>query len=120
MKTIRNRNKNGRPIKDVAEKKGYVVNLKMATGEYYSLKAKARSAGITRSEYIRQCIQSSIVKQRLSSEQLGYIRQLTGMANNVNQIARKANTVGYAEAQNDCIAIVENLDKVIKRIEYDG
>ncbi|KAA6321783.1 hypothetical protein EZS27_028607 [termite gut metagenome] len=40
----------------------------MATEEYYSLKSKARLAGITRSEYIRGCIQSSVVKDRLSSE----------------------------------------------------
>ena len=82
MKKIKNRNKNGRPTKKPAEKKGYKVTLKMATEEYFSLKAKAKSAGITRSEYIRRCFRSSVVKQRLSSELMGYIRQLCGMANN--------------------------------------
>jgi hypothetical protein len=119
MKTITNRNKNGRPKKETAEKKGYKISLKMATEEYYSLKAKARLAGITRSEYIRRCILSSEVKQRLSSEHLGYIRQLSGMANNVNQIARKANATGFMEAHRECMAMVTDLDTVIKQIE-DG
>lgn len=119
MKEIKNRNKNGRPTKESAEKKGYKVTLKMATKEYFSFKAKAKSAGITRSEYIRRCIRSSSVKQRLSSELMGYIRQLCGMANNVNQIAHKANAAGYMEAHCDCLAMNERLDNILKRIEDD-
>ena len=59
----------------------------MDTEEYYTLKAKARDTGINRSEFIRLCIRSSVVKQRLTSELMAYIRQLCGMANNVNQVA---------------------------------
>jgi hypothetical protein len=119
MKTIKDKNKNGRPVMAAAEKKGYKVSLKMATAEFYSLKAKSQMAKISRSEYIRQCIQSSVVKQRLSSELLGYIRQLCGMANNVNQIARKANAAGYVEAHPDWMRMTDQLDNVIKLIE-DG
>ena len=59
---------------------------------------KVRLAGINLSEYIRSVIRKSEVKQRLSSEHLGHIRQLSGMVNNINQIARNANAAGYAEA----------------------
>ncbi len=116
---IKRPKKNGRPTKKPAEKKGYSVHLKMDTEEYYSLKAKTRLAKITRSEYIRQCIRSSVVRQWLTYELLGYIRQLCGMANNVNQLARKANTAGYPEAHTECIDTVGKLDIVIKLIE-DG
>lgn len=119
MKSIKNRNTNGRPVKQAAEKKKYKVTLKMATEEYYSLKAKARSAGITRSEYIRRCIASSIVKQRLSPEQMNEIRQLTGIANNVNQIAHKAHAAGCVHVHKDNLALNERLDNLIKRIEDD-
>ena len=116
MKTIKNRNRNGRPTKSVAEKKGYKVSLKMATEEYYLLKSKARMAGITISEYIRSVIRKSEVIQRLSPEHMGYIRQLSGMANNINQIARKANTDGYAEACNEYKDMIERLDSIVKLI----
>ena len=119
MNTIKNRNTNGRPAKQAAEKKKYKVTLKMATEEYYSLKAKARLAGITRSEYIRRCIASSIVKQRLSAELMNHIRQLSGIANNVNQIAHRANAVGYTQVYQDSLTMNERLDNIIKQIEDD-
>ncbi|WP_155283595.1 MobC family plasmid mobilization relaxosome protein [Capnocytophaga felis] len=119
MKTIENRNTNGRPPKRPVEKKKYKVTLKMATEEFYSLKAKVRLAGITRSEYVCRCIAASIVRQRLSSELMSHLRQLSGMANNVNQIAHKANAMGYARVYQDNLAMTERLDNIIKRIEDD-
>lgn len=119
MKTIKNRNTNGRPAKKPSEKMGYKITVKMATEEYYSLKAKAGLAGINRSEFIRLCIRSSVVKQRLSPELMKHIRQLSGMANNINQIARTANAAGYNEIHNHYLFMSERLDKVIKRIEDD-
>lgn len=117
MNEIKNRNKNGRPRKEPAEKKGYKVTLKMDTEEYYSLKSKAQMTKLSLSEYIRQCIRSSVVKQRLSAELMGYIRQLCGMANNINHIARKANATGYTEVHSNNLAMNERLDNIIKLIE---
>ena len=119
MQTIKNRNIGGRPPKAPAEKKGYKITIKMDTEEYYTLKAKARDAGINRSEFIRHCIRSSVVKQHLTSEQMGYIRQLSGMANNVNQVAHRANAAGYPDVHRQCLSMNERLDNVIKMIEDD-
>jgi hypothetical protein len=117
MKTIKNQNKNGRPKKEEADRKKYKLTVKMETGEYFSFKAKTRLAGLTQSEYIRRCVANSEVRQRLSSEHLGYIRQIAGMANNINQIARKANAAGYAEIHPGWVRLIESLDNLIKRIE---
>ena len=114
MKTIKNPNRNGRPTKRATEKKGYKVSLKMATEEYYSLKSKARLAGISLSEYVRSVVKKSEVRQRLSPEHLVYIRQLSGMANNINQIARKANAAGYAEACKEWGNRIDGLDNILK------
>ncbi len=119
MKTIKNRNINGRPAKKPSEKKAYKVTLKMATEEYYSLKAKVGTAGVNRSEFIRRCIQSGVVKERLTPELVGYIRKLSGMANNINQIARTANAAGFLEVQKHLFSMTEQLDRLIKRIEDD-
>lgn len=119
MKTIKNRNKNGRPVKGLSEKKGYKVTVKMATEDFYTLKAKAGFAGINRSEFIRRCIRSGVVQQRLTPELMDNIRKLCGMANNVNQIAHTANATGYFDVHMRCLDMNERLDKVIKRIEND-
>ena len=116
METIKNRNKNGRPTKGAVEKKGYKVSLKMGIIEYHLLKSKARLAGITMSEYVRQAVEKSEIKQRLSPEQSGYIRQLSGMANNINQIARKVNAAGYTEFYKECRDMIDRLDNISKRI----
>jgi hypothetical protein len=119
MNTFSHPNKNGRPAKDLFDKKACKVSLKMTAEEYSALKVKSVLAGISRSEYIRLCILSSKVRQRLSVEQARYIRLLASMANNVNQLARKANTAGFAEAHKECQLMVVTLDKVIKLID-DG
>lgn len=41
------------------------------------------------------------------------------MANNVNQIAHKANASGYTEVHRHCLALSDRLDNVIKIIEDD-
>lgn len=87
--------------------------------EYGSLKIKANKAGINQSEYIRQCVKVSIVKQRITSELMNHIRQLSGMANNINQIAHKANAAGYPGVHKHCLLMNERLDNVISKIEDD-
>ncbi len=113
---MRNQNKGGRPPKATAQKKGYRVNIKMATEEYYSLKALAMDAGINRSEYVRRCVKNSTVKQLLTPEIQDYIRKLCGMANNLNQIARKANAQGYINARSEYLHLADKIDKLINLI----
>lgn len=116
MKTIKNQNRNGRPKKAESDKKKYKLTLKMETKEYFSFKAKVHLSELCQSEYIRCCIEKSEVRQRLSPEHLGYIRQLSGMANNLNQIAKRANTAGYLEAHKECREMIAQMDNIIKRI----
>ena len=82
-------NKGGCPVKEATEKLKYRVTVKMATEDYYLLKSKAKSAGVSASEFIRGCITEGGVKERLSKEHGDLIRKLCGMANNLNQLARK-------------------------------
>lgn len=109
-------NKGGRPRKSNFQKKRYKVAMKMATEEYYGLKTKAGTANMTLSEYMRQCIASSSVRERITLEVQTYIRKLCGMANNLNQIARKANAQGYTNARKEYIYLAEKIDQLIERL----
>lgn len=113
-------NKTGRPAKAAGRKKGYCVSLKMDTQEYYTLKAKAREAGISISECIRQSVMEGIIKQRLDPEMLGLIRKLCGMANNLNQVARAANSLGYESARNENLQLASQIRQLVNRVRYDG
>lgn len=80
-------NKGDRPPKSTTDKLKYRVTVKLATPDYYTLKSRARSAGISASEYLRECFRKGYVRQRLTAEHSDYIRKLCGMANNLNQLA---------------------------------
>ena len=107
-------NKGGRPPKSMGCKKTYRVNLKMNTEEYYTLKAQASEAGVTLSEYIRLAVSNSSIKQRFTLDQLDYIRKICGMANNLNQIAHKANIAGYEDVRIEYLFFAEKIDKLLK------
>lgn len=66
---------------------------------------------MTISGFIRSCLQKGYVKERLSLEETGYIRQLSGMANNLNQIARQANAQGYTSVRTEYLDLARHFDK---------
>ena len=108
--------KGGRPVKGAAEKLKYRITVKMATEDYYLLKSKAKSAGVSASEFIRSCIKNGGVKERLTKEHGDLIRKLCGMANNLNQLARKANADGYSSVFMPCRTLMIEMDNLVNRI----
>ena len=119
MRTIKNHNNEGRPPMAATEKRKYKITVRFATKEYFSLKEKARQAGITLSEYLRRASASSVVRERLRPQHLQHILQLTGMANNLNQIARKANATGYVSARTEYRYLASEIDDLISHIKDD-
>lgn len=117
MKTIKT---GGRPAKKLGEKRKYTVCVKLDSREFISLKAKANSAGLSRSGFIRLSISRSEIHARLTPEQNGHIRKLSGMANNLNQIARKANAGGYGNTRSEYLHLADKIDDIIMMIEDDG
>ena len=59
-------NKGGRPTKGAAEKKKYRITVKLTTEDYYTLKGKAISAGISMSEFVRKVLDKGNVIERLT------------------------------------------------------
>ena len=85
-------NKGGRPKKEAADKLKYRLTVKMTTSDYYTLKGKARSAGISAGEFLRECMRSCHVKERLTPEHTDYVRKLCGMANNLDRKSTRLNS----------------------------
>lgn len=115
-KKHKERNKGGRPKKEETEKLKYRVAVKLATADYFRLLIQAHEAGVSPSEYMRECFRNGHVKERLSEEHAGYIRQLCGMANNLNQLAHKANAAGFATVRLECRVLVARIEELLNRI----
>ena len=108
MDIMKKNPKGGRPPKSASEKLKERLTVKMAAADYYALRGKARAAGLTWAEYARTAL--------LTAEQMTLLRQLAGMANNLNQLARKANSAGYVQAATECTALIEKIDTLIDQI----
>lgn len=110
------RKKGGRPKKEGADKLKYRLTVKMATSDYYTLKGKARSAGISAGEFLRARMRSCHVKERLTPEHTDYVRKLCGMANNLNQLAHKANATGFVTVRMECRVLVARIEELLNLI----
>lgn len=103
----------GRPPKRATEKLKYRIVVKLCKADYYAFRAQASQAGVTLAELGRQVILGVGITPRLSTEQGAFIRALAGMANNLNQIARQANSAGYRDARSEYLHLACRIDNLL-------
>ena len=63
------------------------------------LKLKSRKAGLNESEFLRSCIKGYKIKEQPTKEIREFIKQISGIANNINQIAIRVNVRGYIQKE---------------------
>ncbi len=78
----------GRPVK--TKKRNIIKGIRFTLDEYLIIKTKAGKAGKNLTTYIRQAALEQSIKPSLSGDERHYVRQLIGMANNLNQLTKKA------------------------------
>lgn len=85
-----NKNKaiGGRPPLDKMEKRTEILSFKCTVLERHIINGKAMTAGVTLGEYIRNSAINGNITARLTPEDVKLIRSLSGMANNLNQLAK--------------------------------
>lgn len=114
------KNKGGRPRKSAAEKQKYAVKFMVCAEEYRSLKAKADSAGMRLSEFARLAATGCRIIPRLTLEEANWLRKLSGMSNNLNQLASSANKSGFKDVATANGRMGLEIFEIVKRIRYDG
>lgn len=102
----------GRPKKE-NEKLSYSINLKLTEKDFNSVKDKAGKLGMKATRYARESVLKGSVKLRFSLEDLDLMRKLSGMANNLNQIARQTNKSGLANTAMEVISITTRIKKLL-------
>ena len=111
------KNKGGRPTKTLSEKRKFQVLLRLNTMEYYTLLGKTREASITRTEFLRQLITKAEVKARITPGEMQLIRTVSGMANNLNQIAHRLNSFDISTLNEDLNALKQLIHELMKRLK---
>lgn len=63
------------------------------------LKTKSKKSGLNESEFLRSCIKGYKIKEQPTEEIREFTKQISGTANNINQIAVRVNIRGYAQTE---------------------
>lgn len=115
MTEIRNKS-GGRPAKNRIDKQKRVVSTKLTELQYYAIKKRA---GESISEYVRQAIISTEVTPRLNKQDADSIRKLAGEANNLNQLAHRANAGGFALVAVELVKLKNRIIEIINQLSDD-
>lgn len=109
------RHAGGRPNKPI--KRTIIKGIRFTTEEYLNIKANARKAGKTITTYIRQASLQQQIQVTLNGEERQYVRQLIGMANNLNQLTKKAHQQDLLELMLELNYYKNAIDNLLQQIQ---
>ena len=92
--------------------KEHKITVKVSEAELELVDTKAKDAGMNRSRYIRELINGNI-DSTFAIDRANLIRQVSGVATNVNQITRMVNTNKFLRSS-DLFDIELKLDRLLK------
>lgn len=88
------------------EKRTKYIGIRLTEAEYLALKRKANQSNKQLAVYLRECGLSREIKAPLTIEQLTGLKNVRGMANNLNQITKHLHKEGLEET-------AEDIDKIL-------
>ncbi|SEI83716.1 mobilisation protein (MobC) [Dyadobacter sp. SG02] len=107
----------GRPPKKVKRQSQLMVRL--TENERFLIEEKARGAGMKPSAWFRQAAKKAKVLARFTPGDLTFLRMLSGMANNLNQLTRAAHREGLVTVQKRCRELLSDIDDILKKLRND-
>jgi len=105
----------GRPKKPV--KRDIVKGVRFTKSEFFVVKQKAAKAGIGISSFIRQMAINGKIKPLLDEEERQFVRQLIGIANNLNQLTKKGHQEGFLTAVLMFEKYKNSIDELLEKLK---
>jgi hypothetical protein len=106
----------GRPKKEKTNLLDKRISFAVTEKEYKVLTSRAEQAGLKIGVYAREMTLKGNVKEKLSKEQLSVLKEVTGVANNLNQLVKALN---YFVKQADMKGVekqIKNIDSILDNI----
>ena len=112
------RSKGGRPQKRI--KRSCILMVRLTATEKLLIEGRAKDAGMKPSDWFRKAAKSAKVVPRLQPQEVEVLKMLSGMANNLNQIAKQANSIGLLSVGTKCKQLLDEIESTIHKLfEYD-
>jgi len=108
------KSKGGRPKKAIG--KTAIIMIRLSPAERIIIANRAKVAGVSASEWFRLAAKKAAVKARLTKEEVGYLRSLSGMANNFNQLVKLAHTQGLISLVTECRKHIQQIELLIEKL----
>ena len=97
----------------------YKVSFKLSEADYKKLEQDVKQSGVDRSKYLRALVQGAGgIDKDFPMDRANLIRQITGIATNVNQIAKYANSQGviYFSEMNKLQVLLQEIKKLLQEV----
>lgn len=109
------KSKGGRPKKPENELRQHPVKVYFDTANYRKLLNRSRRTGQTLSSIVYELTVNGYVREPFTREEVSLLRSLSGMANNLNQLARQANTYGFQQMAIEVGNVAKKVDDLLIR-----
>lgn len=96
-----------------------VVSARFTDIEYQAVEKRRKDAGVSLSRFVHSVLLTGKVVQRISKADADILRKLAGEANNINQLAHKANVGGFAGVAAELMMLKKKIVQIIKQLSDD-
>ena len=103
----------GRPQVSTLKRLTKSVTVKFTKPDYEILRHRSKNANRTLAEYIRESAFDAQIVAKHSAEDAAVIRNLTGMANNLNQLTKLSHQTGFYRTKNIVVELLEKLKSIM-------
>ena len=110
----------GRPKLANYQKRTKCFRVMFTENDYIYIQSKAEQAGLSVNEFCHQAAMDCQVCQRISPEMASAIRDLSSIANNVNQIAHQMHTYGLEAVKQQCFSIISEVSRIINQVKNNS
>ena len=115
----RDKRKGGRPKKGISQRKTRMIHIRVSEPEYYAIKHRAEFAGMTVSAYSHSAILDSKIVEPVKKEDMELLRKLSGMGNNLNQLAHQANKFQMPFLEKPIRIVLNLIMEIIEKLSDD-
>ncbi|RHC73249.1 plasmid mobilization relaxosome protein MobC [Bacteroides uniformis] len=110
----------GRPKLANYQKRTKCFRVMFTENDYIYIQSKAQQAGLSVNEFCHQAAMGCEVGQRISPEMVSAIRDLSGIANNVNQIAHQMHIYGLEAVKQQGFSIISEVSRIITQVKNNN
>ena len=97
-------------------KRRHVIPLRLTEKELQHLNRQAEQSGMSREKFLRALVMGKTIRPRPCTNHADLLRKVSGLCNNANQVAHRANSTGVAgqESVDKMIQLSQEIWKEVK------